>query len=52
MEIDDSKIDVIQEVIYSHTIIDELIGKNSDDIVIMKKVIQENDDSIRNIVCI
>ena len=50
VKIDDSKIDDIKEVIDGQTIIDALLVKNSDDIVIMKKVIQKNDDSIRNIV--
>jgi hypothetical protein len=51
-KIDDSTIDDLKGVLDSQTLIDELLVKNSDDIISMKKVKQENDDAIKNLVSI
>jgi hypothetical protein len=39
----------VKEIFESHSIIDEIVVKNSDDIVLMKKIKQQNNDLIKNL---
>ena len=39
----------VQDILKSQTMIDEIIVKNSDDILILKKAKDENSDAIRHL---
>ena len=45
-KIDDQKMLEVKEILESQAIIDEIVVKNTDDIVLMKKMKQDNNDSI------
>ena len=45
-KIDDQKMLEVKEILESQAIIDEIIVKNTDDIVLMKKMKQDNNDLI------